>query len=814
MRRLRPPLALLCLAPLAALEIDRIRYPADSGVVVAGEHGVKGDGSDCTAALNALLKQYGSDQRIVYLADGIYQVSDTLVLGRRMFVSLVGESRDGVVIRLKDRCPGFQDAAAPRTVLQGSTLVATAFSVNFVNLTVDTGSGNPGAIGMFFGANNQGSLRNCSIRSGDGTGAVGLDLRDAGVGPLLVQDVAVRGFDTGIAVAKCSRTMERVALEGQRGVGMEVEGGLLFLREIAYRGTGPFLRMAEEPRRLRGVAAERTAGRNGLVSTVVLDRARLEGLPGAAAHPAFATPQVLWMRDAEVRGFAAVAGPGLGPVPSPPLGRVEEWCSHPVATLFGTPARSLRLAAPDPPGIPWEADLARWASPERFRQEADGDDDAPAIQRAIDSGATTVYLPYRQVPSRNGKYQVRRFWRLKSTVELRGQVRRLLGCGATCTTAGEDMPSLLIGDQGPRAVAVQDLRGNFGDKLVVRCRAPGRTVVLRQLAACTVDQEGGELHLQDVVAAKVRCARGSTWARQLNVERGQPKMRNEGGLLWVLGFKSEQAGAVLDTHGGGDSELLGAFFFGGPGNVPMIRNDHASVFAAGIAEQVSASHHARGFLTLVREDQDGASRVINHLAAHGAVSRGVGSVLPAYAGRAGATAATPRPFLEPRLPAGEPGPERRVSVDPGAAVDIPFRLEGGPARCSARGLPAGLACDPASGRITGRVAVPGRHVVEVQAASPAGEAWCSFLLAVGVPGLTCPDELEVRLGEAVSFRLTASHGPASFAMQLPKGLVCAKDGTISGSLADPEKVGTFETEVRIEAPAGRFSHPFTLTVVP
>ncbi len=74
-------------------------------------------------------------------------------------VILIGQTRDGTVLRLKDRCPGFTDAADPKPVVKrGSEMQGKkkldphdtgcgncAFRNSILNLTVDTGRGRPGA---------------------------------------------------------------------------------------------------------------------------------------------------------------------------------------------------------------------------------------------------------------------------------------------------------------------------------------------------------------------------------------------------------------------------------------------------------------------------------------------------------------------------------------------------------------------------------------------------------------------------------------------------------------------------------------------
>ncbi len=102
---------------------------------------------------------------------------------------LQGQTRQGVRIRLPDRAAGFGDAATPKAVIWTGKKPAQRFRNSIRNLTVDTGKGNPGAIGIQFVANNQGSMRDVTIVSGDGAGVIGLDLGYTDEqGPCLIQE--------------------------------------------------------------------------------------------------------------------------------------------------------------------------------------------------------------------------------------------------------------------------------------------------------------------------------------------------------------------------------------------------------------------------------------------------------------------------------------------------------------------------------------------------------------------------------------------------------------------------------------------------
>jgi hypothetical protein len=109
-----------------------------------------------------------------------------------------------------------------------------AFSQYVMNLTVDTGTGNPGAIGMMFISNNGGGLRDVTIRSGDGQGPIGLDLRKPWDGPALYKNLTIEGFDVGIHVRHetYSSDFENLTLTGQRIAGIINDSHPLTFRKL------------------------------------------------------------------------------------------------------------------------------------------------------------------------------------------------------------------------------------------------------------------------------------------------------------------------------------------------------------------------------------------------------------------------------------------------------------------------------------------------------------------------------------------------------------------------------------------------------
>ncbi len=68
----------------------------------------------------------------------------------------------------------------------------------------------------------------------------------------------------------------------------------------------------------------------------------------------------------------------------------------------------------------------------------------------------------------------------------------------------------------------------------------------------TAHSTGGELFFEDFVTHNLQLRGQRVWARQLNIENQGTHLLNEGADLWVLGYKTERGGTLLETvHVGG-----------------------------------------------------------------------------------------------------------------------------------------------------------------------------------------------------------------------------------------------------------------------
>jgi hypothetical protein len=565
-----------------------VEFPADAGVIDVTQPpygAIPDDTGDDTTAIQAALDAGAGDNQIIHLPNGVYVVSDTLRWsGDQKRTILQGQSRGGTILKVPDNSPGFGDAAAPRAVIWTGEEPAQRFRNAILDLTVDTGSGNPGAIGIQFIANNQGTLRRVSIVSSDGQGVVGLDMAYTGeIGPLLVRDLAVRGFDTGIKTfwPTAGVTFEHVLLEDQNVYGWHNAHQATFVRGLRSRGQVPVIyNELDTP------------------ASMTLVEATLEGYGAAADVPAIINEKSMYVRDLVTSGFAKAIhhddkGRGNGDAFGP---NVDEWLSHGSgdAAFEDSPRSSLRLPIEEPPYPPCDP-LADWVSPLEF----DGTD-SERLQQAIDSGKGTVYLP-------NGSNL-----QIDERVVLRGNVRRLLGTEARLAGSG----TLVLGEGEAPVVVLERIDMNYAS--IQLEHASSRTWLISSVSGGTYRalEGAGDLFLDDVVMEPLVFGRQRVWARQLNQETDtqaaglSAKVSNRGGDLWVLGVKTERPGTVIETTDGGRTEVLGGFVYATAGEkvAPMFSIIDASASFAGVAQR---SYAGTPFVTWYSEQRGTETRTVD-----------------------------------------------------------------------------------------------------------------------------------------------------------------------------------------------------------
>lgn len=570
-------------------------FPPDAGFLDIRDFGARGDGStDDTSAFLKALAASGDDtgtafwqDRIIFVPDGTYVVSAPLVkrypsgkFGSGML--LIGQSRSGTVIRLADHAPGYGDPARPRAVVFTTSKLhdGTATSggknyddlgegndayMNFVeNLTIDVGVGNPGAIGLDYLANNVGAVRDVTLKAQAGSGLIGLSMTRKWPGPALVQNVAIEGFATGIAVAQTEygMTLEHIRLDGQSAVPLRNSQNALAIRDLEINGPSPVIVNEGEKSFLAVDGLKTTA--SGPVSGLIRNdgHALFRGLGMASAGGK--TDGVLSGRD----DWRALALPA--------------W-------------RALMADFPSPP----DTGLSGWISPARFGATGSPDQDATdAIRNALATGAPVLYLPH-------GTYVIR------DAIEIPPGVRRIVGMNSTIRITAKRSPAfsrtagmfrVLAAGQSLSIERLAFDNTNMGDQLAVEV-AGGRDVALKDVVSAGVtllDRKpaGGRVFLEDVCCGKVLTAGPAPlFARQFDTEGSGVRVVNHGSPFSVLGLKTEGVNTIIDNTQGAATDIFGGLIYmvrdGADAQIPAFRNS-ASRLAASFAEESlrTGSHYS------------------------------------------------------------------------------------------------------------------------------------------------------------------------------------------------------------------------------
>lgn len=502
------------------------------------EFGAVGDGrTDDTRAIQRALdanrrdanggsmhNDYFGRPKVLYFPPGIYRVSATLDwVG--CCLTIRGAGSDRTIIRLSDAAPGFADPTAPKPIIR-SPAGNMAFRQYVRDLTLDTGTNNPGAVGLDFIASNSGGILNVTVRSGDGAGVAGIALDRQWPGPLLLRQVQVEGFDTGIAVAHAEYgpTFERIVLRNQRRAGISNDGNTLAIRGL------------ESENRVPAIVATRPW------SSLILLDAHLRG--GAPTGSAIISAGYVYLRNVVAADYAQalrvrdIAIPGLSHA---------EYLADPVVKRFDdAPERSLNLPiaeSPEPPQLDDDA----WAV-----VTASYYGDTQGIATAFAAGRPGIAFPFGGYLAYNER-----------VVEVPPSVRYVNGFSSVINTdsRGTNGGGVRLIVNGVAADPPLIVEG-FGYGLKIEHRGQ-RTVALRHGKYIYESVSGaGDLFLDDVEIGPLAIQAGQrVWARQLNNEYGGTKISNAGGDLWILGLKTERAGPVIVTSNGGRTELLGTLIY-------------------------------------------------------------------------------------------------------------------------------------------------------------------------------------------------------------------------------------------------------------
>lgn len=548
--------------------------------------------------------------KILYFPKGTYLVSDTILyktrdsrkyhMDRFYFelnrnIHFEGENREETVIRLADHSKGFEYGQIrpiisfilrPETIVEHIANNAMLNSVK--DLTIDCGAGNPGAVGIKYYANNSGYIENVTIRSSDPDhdGFAGLWLTGGSIGT--VRDVEIDGFDYGVLIMHGERELyERITLRNQR---------------------------------ICGFFAQRLNG-------VMKDVRNLGSLPTLVCDPANYSVMSLLGVEGQISAGGQFAYFGD-----------EQKAEQPVMRLFEQREEKTTLGLPilDTPTFDYPAP-SEWACVNDFGAVGDGEtDDTAAIRRAMQSGASTVYF-------NQGRYLVTDEIRIPASVKIvnfcfcdlvAGEaLRKGARLGAFVVDEDADEPLLLtnafawekfcgmfhfVRHSAVRDVVLRDV--HLQSACVYFNTVPGSRVFLEDVACTTGDfsewyfyrREGEEPIYAANIPFEFHGQR--VWARNINPERADLEVLNDGGELVILGIYVEGPGTVVKTVGGGKTEIINFLAVAGTDNPekPVLVNEESSVSA--VSGRVAGA--PRAYPIVVRETQNGETRLLRFEALH------------------------------------------------------------------------------------------------------------------------------------------------------------------------------------------------------
>jgi regulation of enolase protein 1 (concanavalin A-like superfamily) len=441
----------------------------------------------------------------------------------------------------------------------------SAYNSALWNITINTGSGNPGVIGVKWIGSNMASVRNVNIISGDGQGRAGLDVSENNVygasGPDMIKNVSIQGFDIGIdaniSTKEVGNTFEYIDLEHQNQVGVILGTWHNFFRQVSSINSVPaFVTCYPSGGQ---VAPYYCAGVSGALT--LTDATLIGGSPSTSAiiEENYNNSGVMFLRNITTSGYASAlaTGPAHTAVPG---NTITEWENPSAVSQFaGSLNKSLNLQnIPNTPEVV-DNNFSDWADVSAYGancQPNSWSDPSACINAAMASGKPIIYFP-------RGQYNV------GHTIHIPSTVRKIIGNYSffydapnrvvtfqNDSTSGN--PVEIIGfilDDASQSGVVQ----NGSSPLVLVDYSSGGGA-LTNTAAGT-----GDIYCDDCAwtGVNLNLAAGQHfYARQLDVESGLSDHITLNGTptsyAWIFGQKNEGPGR-LDVVSNINFELIGQF---------------------------------------------------------------------------------------------------------------------------------------------------------------------------------------------------------------------------------------------------------------
>ncbi|HVW87618.1 MAG TPA: hypothetical protein VHB50_23180, partial [Bryobacteraceae bacterium] len=518
-----------------------------------------------------------------------------------------GQNQANTTIKLANNASGFGDGSCDASYESGSGCPAMLYSStatrdggwpngageggywnDIFDLTLDTGSGNAGAVAIDWNCSNTAAIRNVTIK---GSGRVGLNTSrgagGGGNGPALVKNLTVNGsFDYGIVAGsgEVGLTFEHIFITNPKTAGFWNTNQNIWIRDLEVTASG-------------NVPAILNQNNSNLS---VIDSSFTGSGTSAIQNSAW-----LYARNIQTSGYASAIAGVTGT-------SVNEYSSTSVVKLTSAASgNSLRLPIKETPAPFTDNNFSNWA----IVQNTGGDSTA-AIQSALNSGKATVYFP--PVATYN----------ITGTLHIPSGVRRLLGAvSAFNAPNGAAIIECDSTSGGPVEIRSFSFAGSIN--IVNKCGVPLVIADVFNLNGYSnVAGSGLEVYFENaaIPGDGVIQHGGNAWARQLDVETNNTHGTTDGGNFWVLGFKTEGTGengnGMWYTTNQGSTEIIGAFdSTPGAGNWTGYQTIDSSISISGLSA-------GSGLTTPLMEKHNGAvSTYSNNGVRFG------GTAVPLYSGK-------------------------------------------------------------------------------------------------------------------------------------------------------------------------------------
>ena len=552
--------------------------------------------------------------KILYFPNGTYLVSNTLSytlenlsniyqglpkyeMNRQ--IHLMGESRNGVRIKLKDNCPGFEYGShKPVISFMQAESSNLAMTNTFENFTIDIGSGNSGAVGLVFFGNNTGAVRNVKIISSDpeNRGYAGLEVKHEIVSGCYVKNVEITGFDYGVRALPTRNfaVFEDICLKNQRKCGFFIRDMIISIRNLKSDNIVNAVQI------------------NGPLSHTVLVNSKLFG--GSVLDSAVScNAGSCFIRDVETSGYGTPVSYAEECVYEDKY--INEYISDSVFTAFETEKKSEPIAVQNTPHIERSLNPSDWAYVNDFGADPSGSSNAAeAIQSALNSGKK--YICFQP-----GKYLIDKSVTVPETVEIIDFMFCDFIAGENIKQCKNRGVFIITGNNGAIRLENVFTWEKFHGYMRFVEHAGKRTLIMSELHTQTAAMYFNSVPGGKVFIENCACTLGGdpyrsvpafsfkeqqVWARHINPERSFCEILNDGGTLWIMGFKTENYGTAFKTINGGHTEVLGGTIsIGTNEKLPAIVNENSTVSVIASTNGYAKNHI---FPIAVEETQNGCTK--------------------------------------------------------------------------------------------------------------------------------------------------------------------------------------------------------------